>query len=180
MRLSFVVTPTIIHTPSEEKQRDDLNNSSSSAPTPNVLNVPDNESSSTRAPVETYGNKRFRLFGRKFGQMPFTKNRKTQVGIVKLGGTITAKGDADTYTAGELTADELVMSMNAAKGKKVRNMHFISIPLDDIDSSQNTPAKVIAWRNEALRLLEKHDTLIFLHGSDSVNYTSYFFRLDIP
>jgi L-asparaginase len=121
-------------------------------------------------------NKRIKIFGYKTNISTLIKNEKprTDIAYIATGGTISAEGTDHSYTAGARTAAALLGPI-----KKPHNVRIAAFDAYSIDSKDIQAKHWFTLRNEVLEKLEKNDSIVITHGSDTLALTAFFLSLTI-
>lgn len=165
----FSLSPFITKSTSDSR----IKTSSEQAALPNATRANSQERPHTALPKKKirFGDYKLNI------EIPGTANRKPAIEYIPLGGTISAEGTEHDYKAGERSGKDLLGTTHIP--------HNVKIIVEDnppftMDSKDLSPKDLLALRNTIMQKLEKADSIVLTHGSDTMATTAFFLHLTIP
>ncbi len=125
--------------------------------------------------VSATGRKRVKLGDLKLNiGVPRTRNEKTPIVVVTTGGTISAKGSLHSYTAGDLSGDDLMKGVERPSNTVVSTKTLLSIDSKDMTD--------VDWlkMTKFLASDDLGEKVVVTHGSDCMALSAFFLSLTLP
>lgn len=141
----------------------------------NTSQIPSTSGGPGAAALHATGNKKLRIGDYKLNiELPI-KNHKTAIAYIATGGTISAEGTTHSYKAGKRSASQLLGAIKTPHNVRIDATDAYAIDSKDIETKY-----WFALRKEVLEKIDKADSIVISHGSDTLALSAFFLSLTVP